>query len=322
MDLDAPDSAATPSTPPSAFPGLNHAARLWLDKIAISATATSTATLARRCLTALTTLPSDVRMECFNRNVHLSTTLCLEFLGCSWMRDEHVNAGFDLVAQQLGPTSRVSFMLCWHLDILHGFRYGHDGTRDPFRTYNPSRPRYGDRAICLGYVDRVFVPAHVNGNHWTLFIVDIRQVSISYFDPMHPDALPPADKLSDLRWWLTGLLPGRLWPTVPTPVVAQVQSDGSSCGVVLLSSVASLLLGYPQWTQDTWREHRMEWFLRLTEFWHEDNLLSIEASDSVDENPTPVEEPDMAVLNDSNDPLEFDADKLDIPEETSQFLRL
>lgn len=273
VDIDMP--APTVAQPvQSRFVELLETTGVWLYQFIESSTNAASQDLANRCLRVLGGLPADFAMRCFNRNVSLTTTLCLEFLGNSWMRDEHINAGFDVIAQQLGPNSRVAFQFCWHLDVLHGFRHGHDGSLDPSRPYNPKLPRYGDKAICLGSVDRVFIPAFVNGNHWTLVIVDCRNHTLSYFDPMHRNALAPAEKLSDLRWWLDGLLPGHLWPVVPTPVVSQLQTDSSSCGIVVLSAVASLLLGYPTWVQTAWRESRMEWFLRVTEFWLADQLVS------------------------------------------------
>ncbi|EJD37182.1 hypothetical protein AURDEDRAFT_129656 [Auricularia subglabra TFB-10046 SS5] len=286
--VDLTTSAPTaPIAKPSQFPALQEAAADWLDAITTSGASAATVELAHKCLDAIARLPADVDMDCFSRSVCLTTTICLEFLGSSWMRDEHINAGFNLVSQQLGLHARVSFLMCWHLDILHGFRYGNDGLSNPNRLYNPKMPRYGDRDVCLGLVDRVFIPVFVNGNHWTLIIVDLRAHTISFFDPMRRNALPPEDKLSDLRWWLHGLLPGHLWPVVPTPVVSQVQTDGSSCGIVILSAAASLLLGYPPWMQSAWREARMDWFLRLTEFWHADNLISIQDSAAENAPPSP-----------------------------------
>lgn len=272
------DLSELPDTVPqqreSQFPRLHEHALAWLRGVFESSFNTPTADLAMQCLGIASTLPPDEPMACFTRNVSMTTTLALEFLGSHWMRDEHVNAGFDYLAQQLGPDARTTFMLCWHLDVLHGFRHG-DGSRDANRPYNPSLPRYGDEPICSGQVDRVVVPAFIHGNHWTVFIIDLRAHTIAFADPMFTAAPPPAGMLSDLRWWLSGLVPGRSFAVAPNPFGSQVQTDSSSCGIVILSNTAHLLFGHPPWTQATWHDHRMLWFCRLAEFWLEDSFVSL-----------------------------------------------
>ncbi|KAH9849428.1 hypothetical protein C2E23DRAFT_737305, partial [Lenzites betulinus] len=178
-----------------------------------------------------------------------------------WLNDEVLNAGLDwLMQQHAGATTRVRLVNCLLLVGLANMkRRG---------SYNPRRLSALDLEIRAGEVDVLFVPLHVHGNHWTLLRVDLRAATYAYADSRDAAADPPTETMDVAVWWLTALLP-QLHDIpltgVPPSWDVPVQKDSHSCGIVVLSSLCSLLLGECHWKQDAADKHRMQWFLRLTE---------------------------------------------------------
>jgi hypothetical protein len=83
---------------------------------------------------------------------------------------------------------------------------------------------------------------------------------------MNPNAHVPEDDLDLLVWWLD-LLQHRD-DKAPFTVSAQLiimprQIDSFSCGIVVLSTIAWILLDFAPWTQHLYAHERIEWFLRL-----------------------------------------------------------
>jgi len=74
----------------------------------------------------------------------------------------------------------------------------------------------------------------------------------------------PKRIVKPIQWWLTALLPGAPFSEVSCDFEVPEQLDANSCGVIVLSIMASALLGYSQWTQAVAEVFRMQWFLRLS----------------------------------------------------------
>lgn len=258
---------ATSALEPAASSRFDHAvcgAQTWLQRaIALSGPDSETAALARSCLYYMERLPADTRMESFT---DLTTTTVFRLLGSHWLGTDQIMAGLDCISRSLGPSGRTGFINTYHLDSLRTYRASAEGP------YNPRHPRFGDMPISSGAWARVVIPAFINTNHWTVFIIDCLQCTICYLDPLSPGREPKDDMLADLRWWLQSLIPGKSWTLAHYPSPPH-QRDGDSCGVVLLSAVAAHLLQYSQWTQETWREHRMQWFLWICRVWFEDDVV-------------------------------------------------
>lgn len=245
-----PTGTETLSSQPPSWEELKDSAELWLDDI-VSTTSGQTADLARRCFARIAALPRDEVIDCFSRQVVLTTTLALEFLGQHWLRDEHIQAGLELIEQQLGVNSHVVFMSSYHLPCLRSYHHRALGS------YNPARPQLHDSTIASGLCNMIVVPAHVRRCHWTLFYIDLIDGTIRYADTMYPGSpldLEEEQMLEDLQWWLASLLPFR--PLRLIHWTPPCQTDSHSCGIAVLSSVASELLRYGAWSQAEWREHR------------------------------------------------------------------
>lgn len=112
----------------------------------------------------------------------------------------------------------------------------------------------------LRTVDMIFVPMHVDADHWTLAVIDVQKKSILLYDPLfsseHEQHVP------HLLRWLHDEVCERLgaevaaeWDAPSWPIVQgndlPVQNDGSSCGVFVLAVADCIALGAAtSFTQD------------------------------------------------------------------------
>jgi hypothetical protein len=95
----------------------------------------------------------------------------------------------------------------------------------------------------------------------------------------------PRDVLDLLIWWLNGVHTGENKPplTLSSHSIAMPeQFDQFSCGIIVLSTMAWILLNFSPWTQTQYACERIEWFLRLAKNLHIRNvsahLLSVDLS--------------------------------------------
>jgi hypothetical protein len=114
-----------------------------------------------------------------------------------------------------------------------------------------------------GLVDIVWFPLHVSGNHWTLLKINLITKTIAYSDSL--GGTIPSEDLALIRWWLKCLLGDTgefhvIAPDFPSPR----QCDSHSCGIIVLSILAFVLLHYDLWCPEKAASERMQWFLRLS----------------------------------------------------------
>jgi Ulp1 family protease len=198
--------------------------------------------------------------------VHLTTQDLALFLSSQWLNDEMINAGTDYILRRLKPGSRVRILNCLFIQALGNHRAQRE-------TYTPPTFSSIERAIRAGIVDVVWFPLHVGGNHWTLLKIDLVSRTIVYADSLY--GLPPIDELALVQWWLKSLLSiSEDFSVIEPDFVCPRQQDGHSCGIIILSILASVLLQYEPWIPAHAQAHRMEWFLRFCETFADGVCLS------------------------------------------------
>ncbi|KAH9933100.1 hypothetical protein B0H21DRAFT_835847 [Amylocystis lapponica] len=214
----------------------------------------------------------DSRAPGFSSAVDLRTMDLATLLSHDWLDDELINAGLDFVMCQLDENSRVRLVNCLFIQMLT--------TAEACCEYRPCSPSSLDLAIQANKVDELFLPLHVHGNHWTLLHLDLAAFTFSYADSRDPHASPPANTIHLLEWWLRILRPHfsvmKLSLASTPRLTAPVQTDSGSCGIVVLSTIASELLGYEPWTQKSYAVHRLQWFLHLTQTFCDSNPAELE----------------------------------------------
>jgi Ulp1 family protease len=117
-------------------------------------------------------------------------------------------------------------------------------------------------------VDTLYLPVHVNGNHWTLLRLDLVSCQYAYGDSLSASPCVPSEVLDILVWLLNSIRPGEnksVFTLSPQILEIPRQMDGFSCGIIVLSTIASILLDFLPWTHIGYAAKRMEWFIYLSE---------------------------------------------------------
>jgi hypothetical protein len=246
----------------------------WLHLVmsrSLTASSERTRCLALECFGRWDVIPWDVTIPGLGQAVHLTSRDLSVFLSDDWLNDEMVNAGTDYILRQLPVASPIRIVNCLFLGSLRNFRASHE-------SYTPRRGSKLDRSIMAGEVDTLYVPLHTLNSHWTLMKVDLANRQFSYHDSLHAHAQPPQEDLLLVTWWIQGLLPQDTLRFESCPWITPLpqQHDTFSCGVIVLSSLASLILGYLPWRPESYVDERMLWFLRLS-----DSLLPLHVGASI-----------------------------------------
>ncbi|KAJ7683601.1 hypothetical protein B0H17DRAFT_1137725 [Mycena rosella] len=237
----------------------------WIDDVAQQTQATAYThvdDLVRASQDMLEIIPWDCVVPGLSPSVHLTSLDLALFLSFAWLNDEMINTGTDYILRRLEPGSRVRILNCLFIQALANARVKLD-------VYIPTTFSLIERGIRAGAVDVVWFPLHVSGNHWTLLKIDLVTKTMAYADSLNGS--PPMDELALIRWWLKCLLPSSddfvlVEPDFPCPR----QRDGHSCGIIMLSILTSILLKYDAWIPERAQCQRMEWFLRLSETFADD----------------------------------------------------
>ncbi len=118
-------------------------------------------------------------------------------------------------------------------------------------------------SIGRGEIDQVYLPAHVNGNHWTVFLIDIAANQLYYGDSF--GGSPHSTDIALIQLWIRHHQPegGSLQFVRSIPIGSQPAEDGISCGIIVVNAIAHALFGDHLWTSDTRDLLRIEQYLEI-----------------------------------------------------------
>ncbi|KAJ7508549.1 hypothetical protein B0H11DRAFT_2304702 [Mycena galericulata] len=207
------------------------------------------------CWDTFECLPWDTIVPGLSPAVHLTTEDLALFLSSAWLNDEMINAGADYILQRLGPGSRTRILNCLFIQSL---RTAHATGA----SYCPARPSPVEKAIRAGLVDIVWFPLHVSKNHWTLLKINLLSRTIAYSDSLNGTL--PKEELALVQWWLKFFGHSEDFDIIAPDFPSPHQHDSHSCGIIVLSILASLLLDFELWCPERAASERVEWFLRLS----------------------------------------------------------
>ncbi|KAI0683375.1 hypothetical protein BC835DRAFT_1311080 [Cytidiella melzeri] len=114
-----------------------------------------------------------------------------------------------------------------------------------------------------GDVDTVYLPAHVNGNHWTLFHVTKSTREISYGDSFGNP--PPKRHTKAFQCWLEMHEPSLYGLGGTIPISSQPYDEGISCGITVINAINHALFGNPLWTSKTLNRLRLHEYLDIVD---------------------------------------------------------
>lgn len=223
----------------------------------------NTKALASECLESFEHLPWDTAVSGFSPSIRLRIGHLSQLLSTAWLDDEMMNAGLDFIVRRLGSDSSYVYIAnCLLLSYLQKSR-----ERGVYRSSPNSRL---DRAIEDDLVYELHISVNTKNEHWLLLTINVQDLTYSYADSLDPKAKPTQATLDLIVWWLRSLdhpLYRKNLKLEADNSAFEIpkQTDGNSCGIVVLSTLASYLLGYERWSQKTAAQHRIEWYTHLSE---------------------------------------------------------
>ena len=246
----------------------------------LSVTPLQVGELKETCQTLLQQLPhaSSFSFGLLSATCSLRSEHLVHFLGQQWLYDSQIDAGLSLIQQNLPSSMHIAFV-----DTLFMTQLGL--ARKRHATYVPHSERAIDQALFQGRVDKLEVPVNPGGTHWAGIQVDLRARTFHYRDGFNPGKLADPQDLELLSWFLASF-GVNLMPYRSTSILTPHQSDGNSCGIVLLSSLAAEHLSWRAWRQSEAAQHRVEWFIRIAEarldtvVWLHHNYSSMRVADN------------------------------------------
>ncbi|KZV71006.1 hypothetical protein PENSPDRAFT_685015 [Peniophora sp. CONT] len=232
--------------------------RAWIQRGGISTSELQRIELVRELFNVI---PWSSRVPTGNPAVHLSTLELASFLSNRWLNDEMLNAGQDWIVRRIaaaaaaqGEQLTTTLTNVYFLPSLRNARALHSD-------YHIRVNSALDNGILTEQLTSFFVPANPGGNHWAAFHVDPVNSTYTYIDSL--GRAPNPDDLALLNWYLRAFNRRWLHPAQQPSVVAPMQEDGHSCGIIYLDTVASAHAGTDAWSPERAREARMDWFIRL-----------------------------------------------------------
>ncbi|KAG9118714.1 hypothetical protein FRC07_006642 [Ceratobasidium sp. 392] len=182
-------------------------------------------------------------------------------LSSAWLTDAQINAAGDYINSHLGRTP--------HLRVLHSHFLGSLALYfNPSRPWSPRRPRLIDRLLADGQITQLLIPVYQH-RHWSFIFGDLTLNTYVHTDTLHLESTRAPDScIQLLNWWLSSVLNRPVVLTnVPRMFDVTPQTDGHSCGVAVMTSMAHIALSsrFTSWSQESTTGERMDWFLRLSE---------------------------------------------------------
>lgn len=194
----------------------------------------------------------------------LDVARLLAFLSDEWLDDEMLMAGCEWAVYHSGQDG-VRLASVFLTQLL-------ESAQRSSLVYSSHTPL--DLAIQSGEVNTLYIPLNVKrGTHWALLQVDVINHTYSYADCYSGDLEPPKKQFDLITWWLGAVDPSYTTPTrTPFHVQLPTQADGSSCGIIVMSLMATLLMDLPLWEQGRAHIERALWFSRLSPVIEEDEV--------------------------------------------------
>lgn len=212
-----------------------------------------------KAIDALNRSPWMSGLPHLQRGAVTSTTVAGGLLSKAWLNDEIIDCILDVIRGEM---------------LQHGVSECTQvaGTALTTRVAYPESNTacfWGEK-LRSGEVLRLLLPCNLQNVHWIALEVDVQKRCINIGDsmpsPSNRDALNQT--LKHLQGWLKTYLPAiDDWIINPTALSAQLQLDGSSCGIAVVNAIhRRVLASTPAWTPKAPCRSRAWYYIRCIEF--------------------------------------------------------
>lgn len=158
-----------------------------------------------------------------------------------WLNDEIVTAYLQIVVEHGLKASGHKRGETPTMHAFNTFFYKNLNEKGPQSILRwAKKAKIGDEALLN--VERVFIPVHMHGNHWTLLVVSPKFRTIEYFDSLNGAS---AKQIANAKAWLKQELKTLYkedeWKTVGR--CGPTQNNGADCGVFVSTTAKMIMLG-------------------------------------------------------------------------------
>jgi hypothetical protein len=157
-----------------------------------------------------------------------------------WLSDEVINYMIAMIREEDRPRSDVMMSTFFYTKLMGGNDvYSFERVQRWWRRLEPNRS--------IGQIRRVFIPMHINNNHWILAVIDMPNHQILQYDSHNSNNEIHHTLLEPLKRWVSDQS-GHSIDASSWPIIAQrtpQQQNGFDCGVFLLIILRRLINNQP-----------------------------------------------------------------------------
>ncbi|PPR04603.1 hypothetical protein CVT24_011759 [Panaeolus cyanescens] len=188
------------------------------------------------------------------------------FLGSGWLNDTHINIMLEVLPDQSVDTGRNKIVVPMSFYELVNFRLDSHLSQSMDKMQDSFLGKLATRIKANG-VRQLYLPIHVNDNHWIAGRIDFEDRTVSYADSLSIFGGHYPKFHKQLIWWLRFWF-GKSFATTRSeiPFIHAIQSDSVSCGIITLNTIEHALCEEPLWTSTKTTFERLKWFLRTIDF--------------------------------------------------------
>jgi Ulp1 family protease len=156
-----------------------------------------------------------------------------------WLNDQVINYVIAMIREQNPPPLTVIMSTFFYTKLMKGNVYNYNRVRRWFRKLSPNNT--------VAQVGRIFVPIHLNQNHWILTVIDMLNHQIQQYDSLNAANTLHPNLLQNLQRWIADQSNQQInpngWPLVA--VQTPQQQNGYDCGVFTLLTLRRLVSNQP-----------------------------------------------------------------------------
>ncbi|KAF9493217.1 hypothetical protein BDN71DRAFT_1432673 [Pleurotus eryngii] len=153
-------------------------------------------------------------------------------LGDLWISDEHINLMVELISHGIEQDEASNTKFVTLLDVsttilVHGSKQKTESTK--------LQLQWCKNTVTSKNTQHMYLPVHINGNHWIAVFVDFKHRKYGYSDSLGRILTqPPSGFMKALDQWLKDAFSGR-FAAEGNSLARGCQNDSFSCGIIAMN---------------------------------------------------------------------------------------